>query len=98
MSPRRGALLQRKLLLPEPGQAARPRSHARDRDDVDELVERGDASLLDLVDNLLARGAVLNAEAVLSVAGVDLVYLRLTALLCAADRVLPHARPKQRKR
>jgi hypothetical protein len=37
----------------------------------------------------LNRGVVLNAEIVLALAGVDLVYLRLSALLCAADRILP---------
>jgi hypothetical protein len=31
---------------------------------------------------------VLNADVVLALADVDLVYLRLSALLCAADRVL----------
>lgn len=45
------------------------------------------STLLDLVDNLLGKGVVLHADAILSLAGVDLVYLRLTALLAAADRV-----------
>ena len=53
---------------------------------------RGDASLLDVVDNLLNRGVVLNADVILSLANVDLVYLRLSALLCAADRLLPGGR------
>jgi hypothetical protein len=26
---------------------------------------------------------------VIGLAGIDLIYLRLTALLCAADRILP---------
>lgn len=47
------------------------------------------ATLLDLVDNLLNRGVVLHADAILALADVDLVYLRLTALLVAADRVFP---------
>lgn len=51
------------------------------------LIETPDGSLLDLVDNLLDKGVVLDAEVVLGLAGVDLVYLRLSALLCAADRV-----------
>jgi hypothetical protein len=45
------------------------------------------ATLLDLVDNLLSKGVVLHADAILALADVDLVYLRLTALLVAADRV-----------
>jgi gas vesicle protein GvpA/GvpJ/GvpM family len=52
-----------------------------------EILETTDASLLDLVDNLLNRGVVVSGEVVLGLAGVDLVYLRLSALLCAADRV-----------
>jgi hypothetical protein len=52
-------------------------------------VDTSDASLLDVLDNLLNQGVVLNAEIVLALANVDLVYLRLSALLCAADRVLP---------
>jgi hypothetical protein len=53
------------------------------------IIDESDASLLDVVDNLLNRGVVLNAEVILSLANVDLVYLRLSALLCAADRILP---------
>lgn len=55
----------------------------------DDLLGGEEASLLELVDHLLNQGVVLNAEVVLGLAGVDLVYLRLSALLCAADRVLP---------
>lgn len=54
-----------------------------------ELFAEPDHSLLDLVDNLLNRGVVLSGEVVLGLADVDLVYLRLSLLLCAADRVLP---------
>jgi len=49
----------------------------------------GGRTLLDLVDNLLGKGVVLHADAILALADVDLVYLRLTALLAAADRVFP---------
>ncbi len=56
-----------------------------------ELIERTDASLLDTVDHLLNKGLVLTGEVVIGLAGIDLIYLRLTALLCAADRVLPKA-------
>ena len=55
------------------------------------LLDDGDASLLDVVDHVLNKGVVLSGEVVLGVAGVDLVYLRLAALLCAADRVAPAA-------
>jgi hypothetical protein len=52
------------------------------------ILEESDATLLDLVDNVLTRGVVIDGEIVLGLAGVDLVYLRLSAILCAADRVL----------
>ena len=48
-----------------------------------------DTSLLDVLDNLLNQGVVLNAELILALANVDLIYVRLSALLCAADRLLP---------
>ena len=44
-------------------------------------------SLLDLVDSLLNKGAVVSGDLVLGLAGIDLVYLKLSALLAAADRV-----------
>ena len=47
-----------------------------------------DATLLDIIDNLLGKGVVLNADVILALANVDLVDLRLSALLCAADRVM----------
>jgi hypothetical protein len=53
------------------------------------LVATADESLLDVIDNLLNRGVVLQGELVLGLADVDLVYARLSLLLCAADRVLP---------
>jgi hypothetical protein len=55
---------------------------------VSEELSSTETTLLDLVDNLLNRGVLLTGDAVLGVAKVDLVYLRLTALLAAADRVL----------
>ena len=60
-----------------------------------ELMEEADASLLDLVDHLLNKGVVVTGDVMLGLAGVDLVYLRLSVLLCAADRMLPAA-PKRR--
>lgn len=52
-----------------------------------EILATSDESLLDLVDNLLNRGVVISGEVMLGLAGVDLVYLRLQAVLCSADRV-----------
>lgn len=63
---------------------------------VDTILETADGSLLDLVDNLLNKGVVVTGEVMLGLAGVDLVYVRLSALLCAADRVFPDTRPNAR--
>jgi hypothetical protein len=56
---------------------------------VGRLIDERDASLLDVIDNLLNKGVVLNAEIILALVNVDLVYVRLSALLCAADRLFP---------
>jgi hypothetical protein len=45
--------------------------------------------LLDVVDSLIDKGVALDAEVVLGLADVDLLYLRAGALLAAADRVFP---------
>lgn len=59
---------------------------------VGRIIDQSETSLVDVIDNLLTRGVVLNADLILALADVDLVYLRLSALLCAADRVLPGRR------
>lgn len=51
------------------------------------LLEEADATLLDLVDNVLTKGVVIDGEIMLGLAGVDLIYLRLGVVLCAADRI-----------
>ena len=61
--------------LPLPGRHAVTKPLARADDGDDQLV------LGDLIDHLLNKGVVIQAEVVLSLAGVDLVYLRLQALL-----------------
>jgi hypothetical protein len=53
------------------------------------VLDTRETSLLDLVDNALSKGVVLNGDLTLALAQVDLVYARLSLLLCAADRVLP---------
>ena len=47
-----------------------------------------EASVLDVLDRVVAKGTMLHGELTLGVAGVDLISLRLSALLCAADRIL----------
>ncbi len=60
----------------------------RTRDEDEDLLAQADASLLELVDHVLNRGVMITGDLVLGLADVDLVYVRLSALLCAADRVL----------
>jgi len=70
-----------------------------------QVLEAPDTTVLDLLDDLLNKGVMLNGDVTLGVAGVDLIYLRLSTLLCAADRIfgeryLPGdaARPRSRGR
>jgi gas vesicle protein GvpA/GvpJ/GvpM family len=53
------------------------------------VLEPPETSVLDLLDRLLDKGVMANGDVTLGVAGVDLIYLRLATILCAADRVLP---------
>ena len=67
------------------------------------MLEQADVSLLELVDHVLNQGVVLSGDVILGVADVDLIYVRLLALICSADRVLSPglaraASPKRRRR
>jgi gas vesicle structural protein len=53
----------------------------------EELLEGADATLLEIVDHVMNKGVVVTGDVMLSIAGVDLIYLRLSALLCVADRL-----------
>jgi hypothetical protein len=68
---------------------------------IDQVLEAPESTVLDLLDNLLNKGVMANGDVTLGVAGIDLIYLRLSALLCAADRVLPRRpvdEPRTRRR
>ena len=69
----------------------------------DQVLDAPDTTVLDLLDNLLNKGVMLNGDITLGVAGIDLIYLRLSTLLCAADRIfgesdLPAAARQRRSR
>ena len=49
-----------------------------------------EASLLDILDHVLNAGIVLHGSLVISVAGVDLVYLGLNAILTSVETALKH--------
>src|SRR3954469_7474762 len=76
-----------------------PAVHAVEPTDADLILETThDATLLDVLDKLLDKGVVLNGDVVLGVAGVDLVYLRLSTLLTAMDRLVPGAGSELKRR
>src|SRR5262245_57172531 len=54
------------------------------------ILDARDTTVIDLIDELLNKGVMATGDVTLGVAGIDLIYLRLSTLLCAADRVLPH--------
>jgi hypothetical protein len=70
---------------PAPPRRAQPASRTAAR----RILGDEEASLLDVVDNVLNKGVVVTGEITIALAQVDLIYARLSLLLCAADRVLP---------
>lgn len=103
MSPRKprlstvpaGKPAKRQRTAPPPARVEHPLPPKRPRVPrpiVAHIIDSGETSLVDVIDNLLNRGVVLTADVILALANVDLVYLRLSALLCAADRVMPRQR------
>ena len=56
------------------------------------MLDTPEASVLDVLDHVLTKGVMATGDVTLGVAGVDLIYLRLSALLCATDRVMPPPR------
>lgn len=74
---------------PRPERPPRPRSSPPS--DADRLLGVEGATLVDILDRLLSKGVMATGDITLGVAGIDLVCLRLSALLSAVDRVLkPH--------
>jgi hypothetical protein len=52
---------------------------------MNDLTASSDVPLVDIIDRLLERGVVLAGGAVISVAGVELIELRLNLLLASVD-------------
>ena len=71
---------------------ARSRKRTRETTVADEVLETRDSTVLDLLDNLLNKGVMVNGDVTLGLAGIELIYLRLSSILCAADRILPGTR------
>ena len=49
-----------------------------------------DLSLLDILDHILNKGVVIRGKLIISLAGVDLVYLGLDVLLTSVETALAH--------
>ena len=58
------------------------------------LERSGDGTLVDLLDRLLAGGVVLAGDITLSVADVDLVRVRLLALVASVPTAAPPGTPQ----
>ena len=54
-----------------------------------------EASLLEVLDHVLNAGIMLHGSLVISVAGVDLVYLGLNAVLTSVETALKHMHRQQ---
>jgi hypothetical protein len=60
--------------------------------------EDSEMSLLDLVDHVLNTGVIIRGNLVLSLAGVDLVYLGLDLILTSVETALRHMIPPANRR
>ena len=64
-----------------------------------QVLDPPESTVLDCLDSLLNKGVMANGDVTLGVAGIDLIYLRLSSILCAADRIrLPIAEPETPRR
>lgn len=63
--------------------------------------DESELSLLDILDHVLNAGVVLHGSVVISLAGVDLVYLGLNVVLTSVETALRHlpeeSRPRPRR-
>jgi hypothetical protein len=50
-----------------------------------------------VLDELLNKGVMVTGDVTLGVAGIDLIYLRLSSMLGAVDRVLPQEATRVRR-
>ncbi len=53
---------------------------------------KDEASLLDVLDHVLNQGAIIHGNLVISLAGVDLIYVGLDVILTSVETALKHLR------
>lgn len=51
-----------------------------------------ETSLLDILDHVLTQGAIIRGNIIISLAGVDLIYLGLDVVLTSVETALKHMR------
>jgi hypothetical protein len=64
----------------------------------DDALDAPESTVLDLLDRLLDTGVMATGDLTLGVAGIDLIYVRLSALIAAVDRVAITAEGAKRRR
>ena len=57
-----------------------------------------ETSLLDILDHVLTAGVVIHGSLVISLAGVDLVYVGLNAILTSVETARQHIGPSPQRR
>jgi hypothetical protein len=60
--------------------------------------ENSEMSLIDLIDHVLNTGVIIRGNLVLSLAGVDLVYLGLDLIVTSVETALRHMIPPANRR
>ena len=71
------------------------------QNDLEPIILGGDSqdvSLLDILDHVLNAGVVIHGSLVLSLAGVDLVYVGLSVVLTSVETALRSLRAEEEKR
>ncbi|MCA0170430.1 gas vesicle protein [Bacillus sp. RAR_GA_16] len=61
---------------------------------VRETIENKDIALIDILDVILDKGVAIKGDLIISIAGVDLVYLDLRVLISSVETLVQH---RQRK-
>jgi gas vesicle structural protein len=57
---------------------------------VRESIENKEIALIDILDVILDKGVAIRGDLVISIAGVDLVYLDLRVLICSVETLVQH--------
>jgi hypothetical protein len=57
-----------------------------------------ETSLLEIIDHVLNAGVVIHGSLVISLAGVDLVYVGLNVVLTSVETALRNLRPREKDR